>query len=132
MSPLHDAVTEGTNLAFGPFPRKRTPAEVAQIHAGIEFIKPEWERDCAILMARWFGVIGSPAENIEKLCQLAEKSEYEVRAALSRVSRTLCTWERSASKWGYRYVAIEPQSAFPDGANQRDQSRERNNRRGGV
>jgi hypothetical protein len=127
MSRLHDAVTEGTNLPFGPI-RKRTPAEYAQLHSGIEFIFPEWERDCAILMARGFGM----GFDVRVLAQLAEKEEYEVTLALARVSRTLATWERNASKWANRYVAVEPQSANPDGASERDQYRERSNRKGGL
>jgi hypothetical protein len=127
MTRLHDAVTEGTELSFGPI-RKRTPAEYAQLHAGIEFIMPEWERDCAILMARGFGM----GFDVSVLAEIAGKPEYEVRAALGRVSRTLATWERNASKWANRYVAVEPQSALPDGASERDQYRERSNRKGGL
>lgn len=127
MTRLHDAVTEGTGLPFGPF-RRRTPAEWAQLHAGIERIFPEWERDCAILMARGFGM----GQNLSTLADLAGKTEDEVANAIARVSRTLATWERNASKWANRYVAIEPQSALPDGASERDQYRERANRRGGL
>jgi hypothetical protein len=127
MSRLHDAVTEGTSLPFGPI-RKRTPAEYAQLHAGIEFITPEWERDCAILMARGFGM----GCDLAFLAELAGKTEYEVQQGLARVARTLATWERNASKWANKYVAIEPSAAFPDGASERDQQRERSNRRGGL
>ncbi len=124
---LHKAVTEGTCLPFGPM-RRRTPAEWAQIHAGIEFIHPEWERDCAILMARGYGMLW----DITSLAHLARKTEDEVQAAIMRVSRTLATWERNACKWSTKYVAIEPQSRASDGASEQDQRRERGNRRGGL
>jgi len=124
---LHDYVTDGKPwLPFGylastPF---RTRAEWAQLHSGIEFIQPEWERDCAILMARGW--------TMERLCDASGKTDWEIEAALARVSRTLATWERNACKWSTRYVAVEPQACASDGASERDQHREHTNRRGSV
>ena len=103
----------------------RTRAEYAQLHSGVEFIQPEWERDCAILMARggW---------TVALLAELAGKTEDEVEVALGRVARTLATWERNACKWSTRYVAVEPQACASDGASERDQRREKTNRRGNL
>jgi hypothetical protein len=126
MSRLHDTVMEGTSLPFGPLGVRRSAAEYALFHAGIEFVSPEWERDCVILMARGFGIVW----DITSLAVLAGKTEDEVRAAIGRVTRTLATWERGASKWSNRYVAIEPASQFGDGSSERDQRRERSNRSG--
>jgi hypothetical protein len=128
MSRLHDAVTEGNLLPFGALGVRRSAAEYAQLHAGIEFILPEWERDCAILMARGFGIVW----DVTSIAVLADKTEDQVRDALARVSRTLATWERNACKWSTRYVAVEPMSIASDGASERDQRRERGNRRGGL
>lgn len=127
MSRLHDAVTEGSSLPFGPL-RRRSPAEYAQLHSGIEFITPEWERDVAILMARGFGI----QYDVTSLAVMAGRTETEVRDALARVCRTLATWERNASKYASRYVAIEPTAGFADGSSERDQRRERSNRRGST
>jgi hypothetical protein len=128
MENLHNQVTGGQPwLPFGSVASaaSRTKAEWAQLHSGIEFIQPEWERDCAILMARggW---------TIALLAGVVDKDEYEIEVALGRVTRTLATWERNACKWSTRYVAVEPQACAPDGASERDQRRERTNRRGSV
>lgn len=93
-------VQSGTDLALGLI--TGTPAEWAQLHAGIEFIEPVHERDMMILSARGWSIRG--------LASLAEVDELIVVNALGRVARTLATWERNACKWSTRFVAVEPWS----------------------
>lgn len=93
-------VEGGTGLPLGRC--TGTPAEWAQLHAGIEFIHPPHERDMMILSARGWAVRG--------IADLAEVDEGYVREALSRVARTLTTWERNACAWATRFVAVEPWS----------------------
>ena len=128
---LHDYVTFGyDHLPFGPlaapFQRSRTPAEWALLHSNIEFIEPEWERDCVLLLAR------NQGWTFERLSRVSGKSVYEIENAVGRVTRTLATWEVNAGKWAHRYVAREPQAYTRDGASERDQYRERGNRRGSL
>ncbi len=126
MITLHEFVTAGRAwLPFGPMRNPRNKSEWAQLHSGIEFIVPEWERDCAILMARGGWTAGA-------LAIVCGKTEFQVADALGRVARTLATWERNACKWSTRYVAMEPQACASDGASERDQRREKTNRRGAV
>jgi len=100
----------------------RTPAEWAQLHAGIEFIQPQRDRELMQMSAQGFSV-----------CNLAEQfamDPLEVQRSLARTARTLATWERNACKWSTRFVAIEPNSQYPQGASERDQRAERQERYG--
>lgn len=124
MPTLRDFVQDNSSLPFGPI-TGRSRSEWVQLHSGIEFIQPEWERYCVILLARGDWTIGA-------LAIVAGRTENEVADAVGRVTRTLATWERNACKWSTRYVAREPMALANDGASERDQRREKTNRRGAV
>lgn len=89
-------------LPYGPR-SERTPAEWAQLHSGIEFIAPSWERDAMIFKSQ--GML------MWEIASITGHTEAEVERALGRVARTLTSWERNACKWATRYVAREPWAA---------------------
>jgi hypothetical protein len=78
----------------------RTPAEWAQLHAGIDFIMPDRDREMMQLKAM--------GATVEQLSSRFGMAALEVDRAIARTARTLATWERNACKWSTRFVACEP------------------------
>lgn len=99
-----------------PPPAYRRPCHWAQLHAGIQYIIPIWERNALIWYSRGIG--------IDLLSDAYGKTAYEVRTAIHRVERTLATWEREQDPSATRYVMREPASLWPDGARERDRVRD--------
>jgi hypothetical protein len=105
-----------TNEMPYPPPAYRRPAHWAQLHAGIQYIVPVWERNALIWLS-----CGVP---VREIADGNRVSAPEVRAAIARVERTLATWEREQDSYATRYPIREPTSLLPDGAGERDRTRD--------
>lgn len=111
-------------MSYRKLGEPRTPAEWAQLHAGVEFIQPERDR----LMMQMAGA----GFNVWHLAEQFAVDPLEVERSLARSARTLITWERNACKWATHFVAVEPNSAYPNGSSQRDQAKENDQRNGDL
>jgi hypothetical protein len=109
-------------MSFRNVGEPRTPAEWAQLHAGIEFIKPERDRQMMQLRAMGW--------NVDMIAHQFAIDPLEVQRSIERTARTLITWERNACRWATHFVAVEPNSMFPNGSRERDKAKEHDQRNG--